>query len=138
MAESAEQTHKKFGPDVLEWTLAWQADAAGAKANVAMEPEIFNLIKEGGYAAYMAITDPGATAPAANYDLAINDSYGLDIFGGELGDRHTSASEAAVPLIGPAYASRPIVGTSLTVTFANTTNNNCNGTIVVVFTRFRI
>jgi hypothetical protein len=38
-------------------------------------------------------TDPSATAPSANYDITILDSFGIDITDGVLGNRHTSNSE---------------------------------------------
>ena len=38
-------------------------------------------------------TNPSATAPAANYDVVINDEDGIDISAGGLANRHTSTSE---------------------------------------------
>ena len=46
------------------------------------------------------VTNPGATAPTADYDIVINDEDGVDVMQGELTDRHTSASEQAWPLVG--------------------------------------
>jgi hypothetical protein len=45
-----------------------------------------------------AVTNPGATAPTADYDCTFLDAFGLDVFGGALGDRHTSTTERAFPL----------------------------------------
>ena len=39
------------------------------------------------------VTDPGATAPTADYDVAINDSDSVDVLVGAGIDRHTSATE---------------------------------------------
>jgi len=38
-------------------------------------------------------TNPGSTAPDANYDIVVNDDDGIDIAAGGLVNRHTSSSE---------------------------------------------
>lgn len=44
-------------------------------------------------------TNPGSTAPTANYDITVEDEDGLDMLGGAGANRHTSNSEeAALPL----------------------------------------
>jgi hypothetical protein len=40
-----------------------------------------------------AVTNPGTTAPSADYDCTFLDPFELDVFGGALGDRHTSTTE---------------------------------------------
>jgi len=50
--------------------------------------------------ARMLITDPGATAPTADYDLVINNDEGIDVLGGVGVDRHTSTTEVAYPVGG--------------------------------------
>ena len=42
-------------------------------------------------------TNPSATAPSANYDVAVNDEDGIDIANGGLANRHTSDSEHFIP-----------------------------------------
>ncbi|KKM89772.1 hypothetical protein LCGC14_1245250 [marine sediment metagenome] len=42
-------------------------------------------------------TDPGATAPTTLYDLVLNTTAGVDMMGGELGDRSATVSEVARP-----------------------------------------
>jgi hypothetical protein len=44
------------------------------------------------YYLYRVVTDPGATAPTALYDITINDSYG-DVTAGGLSNRSASATE---------------------------------------------
>lgn len=59
----------------------------------------------------MAVTNPGATAPTANYDIEIQDSQGVDVFGGALLNRHTSSTEQAFPKTGTDYfLPRPVYG----------------------------
>jgi len=38
-------------------------------------------------------TNPGSTAPSANYDIVVNDEDSIDIAAGGLVNRHTSTSE---------------------------------------------
>jgi len=57
-------------------TLAWTAAAAGTKANWTLGTTETGLIDKliTGYYLYMAVTDPGSTAPADNYDITVLDS----------------------------------------------------------------
>ena len=41
-------------------------------------------------------TDPGSTAPSADYDITITDSDGLDVLAGQGADRHTSNTEYVI------------------------------------------
>ena len=43
------------------------------------------------------VSNPGATAPTADYDVTVLDADGVDVAVGVLADRHTSNSEAAFP-----------------------------------------
>lgn len=99
----------------------WTAAANGSKATGVI-PAMKGHLK-------VIVTDPGATAPADNYDLTLIDQYGIDVLGGGGLDRDTTNTEAAIPLAGALAipGGRPIKG-PLTATFANTTNANCNGT----------
>jgi len=67
------------------------------------------------------VTDPGATAPAADYDVVVTDDDGADVMGGELENRHTSTSEQAMPKIGSSYGPRFICGYP-TITISNQGN----------------
>jgi len=77
----------------------------------------------------LGVIDPGTTAPTANYDIAFNDEYGMDIFGGAMENRSATDEEQAVPLIGGAYGSRYVCG-QLTLSI---TNNSAaaNGKVVI-------
>lgn len=45
------------------------------------------------------VTDPGSTAPSANYDITVTDEDSVDVLGGAGANRHTTnTEEAALPL----------------------------------------
>jgi hypothetical protein len=58
-------------------------------------------------------TDPGATAPTANYDITVTDADGFDVMQGAGADRHTSTSEDTSP------ASTSVAFGSLTINISN-------------------
>jgi hypothetical protein len=71
-------------------TLAITADAAdGSVPNttIALTGEIVRLV-----------TDPGATAPTAGYDLRILDQDSQDVLGGEWEDRSATVTETVAPV----------------------------------------
>jgi hypothetical protein len=69
------------------------------------------------YYLYLVMTDPGATAPSANWDLTVADAGlgGNDVLGGAGLNRSDTATEWAVPTVGTAI---PVCG-QLTVAVAN-------------------
>jgi hypothetical protein len=67
-------------------------------------------------------TDPGSTAPQANYDITVTEAGGADLLLGVGANRHTSSSEVAI--IESNGASAVYAGTD-TLTL-NITNNNVN------------
>lgn len=83
-----------------------------------------------------AETNPGATAPTANYDITVSNANAVDVMGGELADRSASASEQAFPKAGNGYG--PIVVNSvLTFAGANNSVNSATGTCKVIVRRRR-
>ena len=76
----------------------------------------------------MGLSNPGAPAPTADYDISINDEAGCDIMGGEMTDRSQTVSEQVMPLIGSGYDKRP-VNDKLTIAI---TGNAVNSAEVVV------
>lgn len=132
MAASMTFTYEAFGPIVkviADWTSAADGSAAGTTA----VKVIGELVK--------AVTDPGATAPTANYDITITDEEGVDVLGAcedALADRHTSTTEqryffvldtAATPLAQPI---QPVVADKLTVTIANAGDSKVGQLILYV------
>lgn len=85
------------------------------------------------------VTDPGATAPDDNYDIAITDPEGLDVLTpseGELGNRDTANSEQTYFLIADAAmtpaatAVHPVVCDALTITITNAGNSKTGQLII--------
>lgn len=58
----------------------------------------------------LAVTDPGTTAPTANYDIRITDEYECDVFGGTLADRSALDTEQVVPKMGDGLGTRLCAG----------------------------
>lgn len=103
-------------------TIDWIDDATNGIASTTISTGAYR-----GYVLY-AVTDPGTTAPDANYDIAINDAYGADIFGGTLNNRSATASEIAEPLIPFIYQH----GT-LYLVISGQTVDDATGKIVIYF-----
>jgi hypothetical protein len=75
------------------------------------------------------VTNPGATAPTANYDIVVNRET-LDVLQGVGANRHTSATEAA-PVVFSGTSLHPIIHESDTLTLA-VSGNSVNSAIVVI------
>ena len=76
----------------------------------------------------LGLTDPGTTAPTANYDIEILDEYGIDIFGGALTNRDAANSEQVVPKINSVYGGRLCAGVwnfKLTNNAVNSAEGKC-------------
>ena len=59
-----------------------------------------------------ARTKPGATAPQALYDIVLNDTDGIDLMGGKLGDRSATVPQAAPP-DATAFSASTLVNTGI-------------------------
>lgn len=75
-------------------------------------------------------TNPGATAPQANYDIVINDQDGIDVLQGVGANRHTANSERAA-IVYSGTAIHPCVAMSDTLTLA-ISGNNVNGALTSI------
>ena len=85
---------------------------------------------------FLVLTNPGATAPTADWDLDLLDADGIDIFTAALDDRHTSASEQAVPhLDGTDHYGPRFVAGVLTIDVTGNSVNSGNMVVTVFFTR---
>jgi hypothetical protein len=102
-------------------------DGTGAVPNLAVSfPSDCELLE--------LITNPGSTAPAANYDITAVDADSIDRFQSCGLNRHTTASEA-VAIIFATNFQKPVVRAdeALTITIANQTNASATGTIAIVY-----
>jgi len=74
--------------NVCKVIVAWTSDDTTGAVSGTTEKIVGKLLK--------AITDPGATAPTDNYDIAITDSEGVDVLAGcasTLANRDTANTE---------------------------------------------
>lgn len=101
----------------------WTADAAAATVPAKASNDVDGLV-------FMAVTDPGSTAPTASYDITLTDSDGCDVFGGELANRSDTAIEQASPLVGNFYGQRYVKG-ALTLNVTGNAVNSATGKVIV-------
>ena len=82
------------------------------------------------------VTNPGSTAPTANYDITLLDTDSIDVLQGLGANRHTSNSEEA-SLYYATQLGRPLVmgGRNLVLTIANQAVNSATGTIALRYRR---
>jgi hypothetical protein len=84
---------------------------------------------------FMATTDPGAVAPQASYDIVLNDTDSVDIFGAELNDRSATLSQHAVPKIGASYYGPRFVNGTLTMVLTNNNVGSATGIVKIYYYR---
>lgn len=75
-------------------------------------------------------TNPGATAPTANYDITVEDQHGADVLQGCGLNRHTTNSERAA-VVHASSSVHPVVGRQDTLTL-KIANNAVNSAQIVV------
>ena len=109
--------------------------------NLALNTAYSIIDKElSGWYVFMAETIPGAggAAPDANYDIALNNSAGTDMFGGEIQNRSQTANEVAIPKIDASYGPFPVKKDDvLTLVITGQTNALGTGTIYFYFSRYK-
>lgn len=103
------------GQDVTIYTYTMTADASdGSFPATASYPINGWIIR--------VETNPGSTAPTANYDITLTDQDGLDVMGGVLANRSATATEHVL-------APQPYVRGAVTIT---PTGNSVNSAVVVL------
>ncbi len=132
MAESITMTLNEVNPRVFELKIAWIAASNGSLTAEDTNLEITGKLK--GWSCFLAITDPGSTAPTDNYNVSVKDAYGVDIFGGELDNRDTANSEQAVPLMDVVYGAR-LINTALTFDVTGNSVDSATGDVYLYFER---
>jgi hypothetical protein len=78
------------------------------------------------------VTNPGSTAPSPDYDCTFLDTYGLDVFGGALGNRHTSDTERTFPLTQSGALYSPRLDGVYTLSCTNMGDSKVTAVTVVV------
>ena len=125
MAGSATVTRQQtplgvLSPDYLEViTVAWTADSADGSVPDTALGSVEGTLER-------IVTDPGSTAPTANYDITVEDADGIDVLGGAGANRHTTNTEEAAIALGT-YFQRTVAG-ALTFRLANNAVNSATGT----------
>ena len=84
----------------LKLTVDWTSDGSG-DVSEAISPGNMSDIK-GKKMAYFT-TNPGATAPTADYDLTLLDTDGLDVLGGNGADRSATLTQNGVAVPGDRF-----------------------------------
>jgi hypothetical protein len=117
------ETHDKAGP-IGVITLTCTGDASdGSFPSTALTTKISGRL--------LALeTNPGATAPTANYDIVLNDPESYDVLEAVGANRHTTTTEK-VQIVYSGTAVNPPVAISDTLTLV-VTNNAVNDAITVI------
>src|SRR3990167_1549817 len=121
MAGTVTQTHERIGA-IGVITITATADAADGTV-----PDTDLTAKIGGKLLALE-TNPGATAPTANYDITIDDGDGIDVLQGVGANRHTTSSEK-VAIVYSGTAIHPPVAVSDTLTF-KVGGNSVNSAVI--------
>lgn len=115
----------KGGPqkNVEEVSLTWTADAADGSVPTKAVQLCGFLVK--------VLTNPGAVAPTANYDIACGDpkDTSYDACVGALANRHTSNTEVVAPVLTSGTAPVFLCGSYL-LAVTNNSVNSATGEIV--------
>lgn len=129
-AGTVTQTIEKLGDaDTYAITITWTADAAdGTVPTTALLRSGSGVSNTEGFSIVSVVTDPGATAPTANYDVTFVDGRGMDILSDACANRSATATEkcSADPI--------PIKGT-VNFTLSGNSVNSATGTVVVYIVR---
>lgn len=119
--------------DIRKVIAAWVSDDATGAVSGTSKKITGSLIK--------AITDPSATAPTDNYDIAITDEESFDVLTNcmdDLADRDTANTEEVYFLVSnleganPAGVVHPIVSDALTFAVTNAGNSK-EGQIILYY-----
>ena len=125
---SGDQTFRSHAGSLYELNFNWTSDASGD--SVATSDWSIN-----GYICKV-ITNPGPTAPTADYDITLTNEDGVDVVHGVLADRHTTTSEEIIPVPGDnatVYGCSIAIG-RITLNVSNAGNAK-NGKVTVIFSR---
>jgi hypothetical protein len=104
---------KRVEKIVIDWT----ADAADGSV-----PDLSISLK--GFIV-QAVTNPGATAPTDNWDIAIKTSEGASITGSNLENRDTATSEAVV------FSAPPLADGTMTISTSGNSVNSATARLVL-------
>lgn len=126
MAGSTTVTHQTLG-HVRRIIVDFVADAADGSIPDTTLPVFEGRLGE-------LFTNPGSTAPTANYDITVPDGEGFDKLQGVGANRHTSNSEVAV-VVYAGSTIHPLVSRAdvLTLHIANNSVNSATGRVILTY-----
>lgn len=104
----------------------WTGDASdGTVPNLSM-PNLYGYVIK-------AITNPGSTAPTANYDIALGDpeDSSLDALGSALANRSATVTEQAYPTVSGAAIPIWLDSGTYTLSVSNNSVNSATGRIII-------
>ena len=84
---------------VMEWTTDSSGDLTATETGYAIEGYLM-----------LVETDPSGTAVPTSYAVTLTDSNGVDVMGGALAGRSTTATEMSMPKLNGNYTMLPIPG----------------------------
>lgn len=116
---------KRVRKVVIDWT----GDASdGTVPNLTVKNLYGYVVK--------AITNPGSTAPTANYDIALGDpeDSSLDALGSALANRHTSTTEQVYPTVSGAAIPIWLDKGDYTLSISNNSATSATGRIILYLT----
>lgn len=106
------------------YRVSWVADDTdGSVPSTASDSDIFGFVVR-------VVTNPGTTAPTADYDVTLTDEDGCDVLGAEGSDRSASDSEQIIPKIGSSYGPC-YVNSKLTLNLSNNSVNSAIGDVII-------
>lgn len=127
------QMDKGFSGGIRKVLIDWTSDDTTGAVSGTSKKIVGALIK--------AVTDPGAAAPTADYDIAITDEESFNVLTNcedDLADRHTSTTEEVYFLIpnlaatDPGGVVHPVVCDKLTFAVSNAGNSK-TGQIILYY-----
>lgn len=129
MAGTVTITHREPNPTVGRIIVDWVADAADGSVPDTALPQFEGRI-------LALLTNPGATAPTANYDITLVSGEGEDRLLGTGANRHTSNSEMAAVIFASTSLHPPVsLGETLTFNLDNNAVNDALGRAVIFYAR---
>ena len=116
--------------DIWYCKLSWTDDTTGISAATIYVNDTYNGMNVVGKWLSVGITDPGATAPTADYDIYVrNPTFGnIDVFQGGLENRSATVTEATMYTTAPI----PITIDGLTFTLSGNSVNGALGDLWLI------
>lgn len=116
------KTNKNYPNNRYEWLISWVGDSSTGSVPATAIGRVDGYIVR-------VVTNPGAVAPTANYDITITDSDGADVLGAMCENRSATLSEQITPLVGAAYTPVLILNDVLTFNLANNSVASATGQV---------